>query len=185
MKRIVLAAIAILTLGLSSAAMADPGLIIEKVSAQTRDGGAWQPGQAVVVTFDVRGAAGTFPEKGLAVVMQVQKERTKCLDVPLALIGQDGAAARYAGVFFPFYTAVFDGKVMFGDSASYDFTFQVDEALAPSAISASTDVPAADPQAAAPLAFDQAARVALPAALAALLVALVPLAFLRRRTLAA
>lgn len=180
MKRIVLATIAILTLALTSAASADPGLTIEKVNASTRDGGAWKPGEAVVVTFDVRGG-GAYPEKGLAVVMQVQGERTKCLDVPLALVSQDGGAARYAGIFYPFYGAAFDGKVMFGDSASYDFTFTVDRTLAPTAISPTAALPAADPQAAAPAAFDVAARAALPAAAFALLVALVPLLLRRRR----
>lgn len=183
MKRIVLSTIAVLTLAFSTLASAgQSGLSIERVMAHTRDGGAWQPGQAVVIVFDVRGAAdAAFPEEGLAVVMQVQNERTKCLDVPLRLIDASGGAARYAGVFYPFHEALFGGQVSFGASDGLDFTFQIESAPA-SAVSSTEELPAADPLAAAPLSLGEASRVALPAALVALLLALVPLLGRWRRT---
>ncbi len=174
------ATLALSTLALANIATADStGFSIERVTAYTRDGGAWQPGQAVLLAFDVRGPAGSFPESGLAVVMQVQGERTKCLDVPLRRIDANDGLARYAGAFHPFYAARFDGKVMFGDSAPQDFAFQVDETLAPATLP--RDVPAADPRAAAPPSPAESLSASLPAAfLVALLLLIAPLALLRR-----
>ena len=184
MKRMLLAFTVLSALALANVAAAGTGaLSIEKVTAQTRDGGAWQPGQPVLVVFDVRlGDAASFPDSGLAVVMQAQKERTKCLDVPLRKVSDAGGVARYAGIFYPFYEATFDGLVSFGDGPTQDFTFRIDAAIAPSDVARDANVPSADPLAAAPPSRAENLAAATPVALAVLLLALLPvLPTLRRR----
>lgn len=182
MKRIALvtlAALASLALLLSGTAAAGCSLCVQKVTAETRDGAAWQPGQPVVLVFDVNGQ--DLPERGLAVVMEIDKEKTKCLEVELRRVSGDASSGRYAGIFYPFHEGEFDGKVMFGASAPQDFGFRVDRALAPASVSADAELPSADPLAAAPPSLLDAARASLPAALLALLLALLPVLLLRPR----
>lgn len=179
MKILILATIAALSLASSGAAAAGGNVItVHTVTAQTRDGGAWAAGQPVILTFEVRGSS--FPDTGLAVVMQVRGERTKCLNVPLRKLSDSGATATYAGVFNPFYAAEFGGQVMFGDSTPQDFTLRVDAQLPPSVIPATEEVPAADPRETAPPSLADATSASLPAALAALALLLVPLALRRK-----
>jgi hypothetical protein len=56
-----------------------------------------------------------FPDKALSVVMQTDGERTKCLDVAMKLVSTDGGVATYAGVFYPFRAATYDGRFSIGE----------------------------------------------------------------------
>ena len=186
MKKLVVVAIAVSTLTFSRVAAAGPeGPAVQSVRAHTRDGGAWKPGQPVMLMFEVRGDGALLPQKGLAVVMEIDKEKTKCLDVPLRLLSTAGAAGTYAGIFYPFHEGDFDGKVVFGEGMPQDFAFRVDAALAPAALARDEAIPAADPRAAAAPSLQESVWQALPATLVALLVVLAPLVLRRRRPLAA
>src|SRR5438445_651666 len=149
MKKLVVVAIALSTLAFSRVAAAGPeGPAVQSVTAHTRDGGAWKPGQPVMLMFEVRGDGALLPQKGLAVVMEIDKEKTKCLDVPLRLLSTEGAAGTYAGIFYPFHEGDFDGKVVFADGTPQDFAFRV--AAARTAASASTPLRHAWPSSRAP-----------------------------------
>ena len=116
---------------------------LDGVSVQTPDGQPWSEGKPVTLVVSARrGEPGTeFPTTGLAVIMQTDRERTKCLDVPLKLVSQSGDGAIYAGVFYPFRAAVYSGIVQFGDF-KFDVTVDVN-AVAPSTPLASNDLPVA------------------------------------------
>jgi hypothetical protein len=88
--------------------------------------------------------AAAFPTSGLAVIMQTDRERTKCLDVPLKLVSQSGDGALYAGVFYPFRAAVYSGLVQFGEF-KFDMTVDVNAVSAAKPI-ATNDLPAAAPE---------------------------------------
>ena len=127
MRRILLAfAISLITFASSAApAAAKCPTCLDGISVQTPDGQPWSEGKPVTLVASVRrgepGAA--FPADGLAVIMQTDRERTKCLNVALKLVSQSGDGALYAGVFYPFRAAIYSGIVQFGD---YKFDMTVD-----------------------------------------------------------
>ncbi len=119
---------------------------LDGVSVQTPDGQAWSDGKPVTLVVSARrgdpGAA--FPTTGLAVIMQTDRERTKCLDVPLKLVSQSGDGALYAGVFYPFRAAIYSGLVQFGEF-SFDVTIDVNKIAATTPV-ATNDLPVAAPE---------------------------------------
>src|SRR5438067_6404327 len=136
--------LSLLFMGLSAPrAEADCGLCVDNVSLRDRDGRPWSAGKPVTLVVHVaRHALGTIPPSALAVVMQTDGDRTKCLDVPLKLVSFDGTRGVYAGLFFPFRAARYDGKLSIGDDVS-DVRFNVED-RAPGAAPAG-DLPAAEP----------------------------------------
>ncbi len=159
MRRILLAlAISLI----SSASLAAPAAAkcpacLDGVSVQTPDGQPWSEGKPVTLVASVRrgdpGAA--FPTEGLAVIMQTDRERTKCLNVALKLVSQSGDGALYAGVFYPFRGAIYSGLVQFGDY-KFDMTLDVNT------IAAATDVTAVKPTLVTPTIITQNLPVAAP-----------------------
>lgn len=148
MRRILLASfISLLTLASFAApAAAKCPTCVDGVSVQTPDGQPWSAGKPVTLVVSARrgdpGAA--FPTTGLAVIMQTDRERTKCLDVPLKLVSQSGDGALYAGVFYPFRAAVYSGLVQLGEF-SFDVTVDVSAVTATTPI-ATNDLPVAAPE---------------------------------------
>ena len=114
---------------------------LESVSLQTRDGQPWAAGQPVTLVVRVTSAA-ELPATAQAVVMQTDGDRTKCLGVPLKLVASDASGALYAGLFFPFRPARYDGKLSIGDDL-HDITFDVNEMVAGAAPAG--ELPAAEP----------------------------------------
>jgi len=127
MRRFVIAlAVSALALGLFAfPAAAKCSTCIDGLSLQTPDGQPWSAGKPVTLVVSARrGAPGSeFPTTGLAVVMRTDGDRTKCLDVPLKLVKTGGDSAIYAGVFYPFRAAAYDGKLQLGD---YTFAINFD-----------------------------------------------------------
>jgi hypothetical protein len=119
---------------------------LDGISVQTPDGQPWSDGKPVTLVVSARrGDPGeVFPTSGLAVIMQTDRERTKCLDVPLKLVSQSGDGALYAGVFYPFRAAVYSGIVQFGEF-KFDVTVDVNAVSAARPI-ATNDLPAAAPE---------------------------------------
>jgi hypothetical protein len=119
---------------------------LDGLTVQTPDGQPWSEGKPVTLVVSARrgepGAA--FPTTGLAVIMQTDRERTKCLDVPLKLVSTSGDGALYAGVFYPFRAAVYSGIVQLGDF-KFDVTVDVNAVSATKSI-ATNDLPAAAPE---------------------------------------
>jgi len=156
--------LSLLFMGLSAPrAEADCGLCVDNVSLQTRDGQPWSAGKPVTLVVHVaRHALGTIPPSALAVVMQTDGDRTKCLDVPLKLVSSDGSTGLYAGLFFPFRAARYDGKLSIGDDVS-DVTFDVNQLVAGAAPAG--DLPAAEPidTSAPPVTFVAASQLPLVA----------------------
>ena len=163
MLRIGLALLLILSsVGLAaSTAAADGGLRVDGVTLQTRDGQPWTGGKSVTLVVHVlRSATAALPASGVAVVMQTDGDRTKCLEVPLKLVSSDGSGGLYAGLFFPFRAARYDGKLSIADYVS-DITFDVNKLVAGAAPAG--DLPAAEPidTSAAPLTFLAASALPL------------------------
>jgi len=165
----------------ASTAAADCVNCADNVSLQTRDGQPWSAGKPVTLVVHVtRHAAGTVPASAVAVVMQTDGDRTKCLDVPLKLVSSDGSSGLYAGLFFPFRAARYDGKLSVGDDVS-NITFDVNKVAAGAAPAG--DLPAAEPidTAAAPLTFVSAAQLPLVAGAALAFWTIVGLVFVGRQ----
>ena len=145
MRRILLAfVLSVLTLSSFAApAAAKCPTCLDGVSVQTPDGQPWSEGKPVTLVVSARRGEpdATFPTTALAVIMQTDRERTKCLDVPLKLVTQSGDGALYAGVFYPFRAAIYSGIVQFGDF-KFDITVDVN-AVAASAPVATSDLPVA------------------------------------------
>src|SRR5256885_4899155 len=118
MGRIVLVfALAILGLApLAGSAAADCLVCFDQVTLQTPDRLAWSSGKPVTVVVSTHAAApgAQLPANGVVVVMRTDGDRTKCLEVPLRLVSSDGARGLYAGIYFPFRTAAYDGNHTFG-----------------------------------------------------------------------
>jgi hypothetical protein len=148
MRRIMLAfVISLLALGAFAApAAAKCPTCLDGVSVQTPDGQPWSEGKPVTLVVSARRGDPTaaFPTSGLAVIMQTDRERTKCLDVPLKLVSQSGDGALYAGVFYPFKAAVYSGLVQFGEF-KFDVTIDVNAIAATTPI-ATSDLPVAAPE---------------------------------------
>lgn len=165
-----------------SAAASDCGLCLDTVTLQTRDGQPWTEGKPVTLVVHVANlAAVPLPSSALAVVMQTDGDRTKCLDVPLKLVQGDASGGLYAGLFFPFRAARYDGKFSIGGDVQ-KISFDVKKMAAGAA-------PAGELPAAAPI--DTSARAPspagalLPAAGGLALLALAALGFfVRQRRLA-
>ena len=130
MRRILLAlAISLVSFAsLAAPAAAKCPTCLDGISVQTPDGQVWSEGKPVTLVASVRrgdpGAA--FPADGLAVIMQTDRERTKCLNVALKLVSQSGDGALYAGVFYPFRAAIYSGLVQFGDY-KFDMTLDINQ----------------------------------------------------------
>jgi hypothetical protein len=124
---------------------------LDGISVQTPDGQPWSDGKPVTLVVSARRGdpGGAFPTSGLAVIMQTDRERTKCLDVPLKLVSQSGDGALYAGVFYPFRAAVYSGIVQFGEF-KFDMTVDVNAVAATTPIAttavATSDLPVAVPE---------------------------------------
>jgi len=147
----------------ASTAAADGGLRVDNVSLQTRDGQPWSGGKSVTLVVRVTSSAlGSIPPSGVAVVMQTDGDRTKCLEVPLKLVSTDGSTGLYAGLFFPFRAARYDGKLSIGDYVT-DITFDVNKLVAGAAPAG--DLPAAEPidTSAAPVTFVSSSQLPLVA----------------------
>jgi hypothetical protein len=148
MRRILLAfAISLLSLGAFAApAAAKCPTCLDGISVQTPDGQPWSEGKPVTLVVSARRGDpdAAFPTSGLAVIMQTDRERTKCLDVPLKLVSQSGDGALYAGVFYPFKAAIYSGLVQFGDF-KFDVTIDVNAVAATTPI-ATNDLPVAAPE---------------------------------------
>jgi hypothetical protein len=161
MRRILLAlALSLMTFASFAApAAAKCPTCLDGVSVQTSDGQPWSEGKPVTLVASVRrgdpGAA--FPAEGLAVIMQTDRERTKCLNVALKLVSQSGDGALYAGVFYPFRAAIYSGLVQFGDY-KFDMTLDINTVAAVKA-DVST---AAQPNVATPAIVTQNLPVAAP-----------------------
>lgn len=161
MPRILLAfVISLLTLGSFAApAAAKCPTCLDGISVQTPDGQPWSEGKPVTLVASVRrgdpGAA--FPADGLAVIMQTDRERTKCLNVALKLVSQSGDGALYAGVFYPFRAAIYSGLVQFGDY-KFDMTLDVNTIAATGKVAPT----AAQPTAVTPTIVTQNLPVAVP-----------------------
>ena len=145
MLRIALALLLTLSsLGLTAAAAAaDCAFCVDDVLLQTRDGRPWANGTPVtlVVQFTRHAVGAAVPPSAVAVVMQTDGDRTKCLDVPLKLVSFDGSTGVFAGLFFPFRAARYDGKLSIGDDVS-DVTFNVEQRAA--GAGPAGDLPAAE-----------------------------------------
>ena len=148
MRRILLAfVISALTLAIFAApAAAKCAICLDGMSVQTPDGQPWSDGRPVTLVVSARRGDpdAAFPTTGLAVIMQTDRERTKCLDVPLKLVSQSGDGALYAGVFYPFRAAIYSGLVQFGEF-SFDVTVDVNK-IAATAPLATGDLPVAAPE---------------------------------------
>ncbi len=154
---------------------------VDSVSLQTRDGQPWTAGKPVtLVVAATSGAGAALPQSGVAVVMQTDGDRTKCLEVPLRLVSGDGASGLYAGLFFPFRAARYDGKLAIGDDVS-DLSFDVNKIAA--GVGPAGELPAAEPldTSAPPLSFFASAQLIPLGAAALAFWAVVAIAFLGRR----
>jgi hypothetical protein len=144
MRRLALAlALSALALGMLAApAAAKCPTCLDGVSVQTPDGRPWSDGKPVTLVVSARrGAPGAeFPATGLAVVMRTDGDRTKCLDVPLKLVKTGGDSALYAGVFYPFRAAAYDGKLSLGDY-TFDISFDVRSLVATTPVASTPDLP--------------------------------------------
>src|SRR5438874_5072484 len=126
-----------------SAAAADCGLCLDTVTLQTRDGQRWTAGQPVTLVVHVAAnAAVPLPSTAQAVVMQTDGDRTKCLGVPLKLVQSDASGGLYAGLFFPFRPARYDGALVVGGDVQ-NITFNVNQMVAGAAPAG--ELPAAEP----------------------------------------
>jgi len=126
-----------------SAAAADCRLCLDLVTLQTRDGQPWTAGKPVTLVVHVASkAAVPLPSSAQAVVMQTDGDRTKCLGVPLKLVQGDASGGLYAGLFFPFRPARYDGKLVIAGDIQ-DITFDVNQLMAGAAPAG--ELPAAEP----------------------------------------
>ena len=156
---------------------------LDGVSLQTPDGQPWSTGKPVTLVVSARrGAPGTeFPTTGLAVVMRTDGDRTKCLDVPLKLVKTGGDSALYAGVFYPFRAAAYDGKLSLGDQ-TFDISFDVNKIAATAPVANAQDLPVGSTEEAYGLTLSDAIGIAPMVGLAA--IAWIAIAwFANRRTL--
>jgi hypothetical protein len=144
MRRFLIAlAASALALGLFAApAAAKCPTCFDGLSVQTPDGKPWSDGKPVTLVVSARrGAPGSeFPTTGLAVVMRTDGDRTKCLDVPLKLVKTSGDSATYAGIFYPFRAAAYDGKLQLGDF-TFDINFDVRALVATTPVASAPDLP--------------------------------------------
>ena len=144
MGRIVLVfALAILGLApLAGSAAAGCLVCFDQVTLQTPDRLAWSSGKPVTVVVSTHAAAqgAQLPANGVVVVMRTDGDRTKCLEVPLRLVSSDGDRGLYAGIFYPFRAAAYDGKLSLGDEV-YDINFDVKRLVASAPVAPVASLP--------------------------------------------
>lgn len=106
MWRLVVLASLLLTLALGSVAEAKCWVCIQSVSAEKSDAGT-------ALRFTASGHdASAFPETGTAVVMQVDGNRSKCINVTIRKIDVSGGLATYSGLLTSSYgNSSFTGRV--------------------------------------------------------------------------
>jgi hypothetical protein len=126
------------------ATASDCRFCLDSLVLQTRDGGAWSAGQPLALVVHVGDTtADTLPSGAQIVVMQTDGDRTKCLGVPLKLVSTDASGATYAGVFFPFRAAHYDGVLQVGEDVVQNIAFDVHQVSAGAAPAG--ELPAAEP----------------------------------------
>jgi hypothetical protein len=143
MRRFVLAlaVAALATIFLATPAAACPTCFDARISLQTPDGQPWSDGKPVTVVVSTqRPEATVLPASGVVVVMRTDGDRTKCLEVPLKLVRSDGGGATYAGIFYPFRAAAYDGKLQLGDETT-DISFDVRAMSASAPVAPQADLP--------------------------------------------
>jgi len=144
MGRIVLVfAVTVLGLGPFAASAAAGCLTcFDQLTLQTPDRLAWSDGKPVTVVVSAHASAPSaqLPANGVVVVMRTDGDRTKCLEVPLRLVSSDGDRGLYAGIFYPFRAAAYDGKLSFGDEV-YDINFDVKRLVASSPVAPVRSLP--------------------------------------------
>ena len=123
-------------------AAAECQFCLNAVAVQTRDGQPWRAGQPVTLVVRVAGPGSVLPAEAQVVVMQTDGDRTKCLGVPLKLVQSDASGAIYAGLFYPFHPAHYDGVLVVNDDVQ-SIAFDVSH-MAPGAAPAG-QLPAAEP----------------------------------------
>ena len=142
---LVLACISLVPFG--GTAVAKCATCFDNLSLQTPDGQPWSSGKPVTLVVTAHRAFPTteVSPSGVAVVMHTDGDRTKCLEVPIRLVSTSGDNAVYAGVFYPFRAAAYDGKLSFGSGDIYDISFDV-RTLAPTTpVASAPDLPVAAP----------------------------------------
>src|SRR3989442_13591034 len=144
MGRIVLAfALAVLGLvPLAGSAAAGCLTCFDQITLQTPDRLVWASGKAVRVLVSAHSSApgAQLPASGVVVVMRTDGDRTKCLEVPLRLVSSDGGRGLYAGIFYPFRAAAYDGKLSLGDEV-YDIKFDVNRLVATAPVAPGPSLP--------------------------------------------
>jgi len=143
MWRLITLASLLVTLAIGTAANASPicRICIESVQAERSDAGT-------TLRFIARPADGVaLPETGTAVVMQVDGNRAKCINVVLRRIEQSGGLATYSGVFTAFQGAykTFTGRVDIGGEI-HEFTLPLDGTPGSAQFVAAPQVATAQPQ---------------------------------------
>lgn len=125
MWRVILAASMLLTLALGSLAQASPPpIVVETLTVE-------KEGAGTTLRFTARFAEAfdesAFPPTGTAVVMQVDGNRSKCLNVSLLLTGVEGGVATYVGRFDFVYqgASVMTGRADIGGNI-VDFSSPLD-----------------------------------------------------------
>jgi hypothetical protein len=120
---------------------------LDGISVQTTDGRPWTQGKPIALVVSARrGEPGrAFPETGAAVMMNADGNRTKCITIPLKLVAAQGDSAMYAGLFYPFQLAAYDGKLQLGD-ATFDFAFNIRTLATTTAPARTPDLPSAQPE---------------------------------------
>jgi hypothetical protein len=144
MGRIVLV-FALAALGLAPfAGSAAAGCLVcfDQLTLQTPDRLAWSSGKPVTVVVSAHSSASgaQLPPSGVVVVMRTDGDRTKCLEVPLRLVSSDGDQGLYAGIFYPFRAAAYDGKLSLGDEV-YDINFDVKRLVATAPVAPLASLP--------------------------------------------
>lgn len=120
MWRLITLASLLLTLALGTIAEGKCQVCVESVKAERADGG-------MSLRFTARAVhAPALPETGTAVVMQVDGNRSKCINVALRKVDETGGVATYAGSLTSFYgNSTFTGRVdIAGDI--HEFTAPLD-----------------------------------------------------------
>ncbi|MGH2451553.1 MAG: hypothetical protein ACRDGE_09840 [Candidatus Limnocylindria bacterium] len=127
MWRLVVVASLLLTLALGTAASAKCRICVESV-------GAISSGSSVTLEVVARSMAGDeLPDRGTAVVMQFDGQPSKCLNVTLAKVDEDGGVATYSGTFNGAGTSTYSGRVDIA-GAIYEFTVSVNGAPVPAGL---------------------------------------------------
>lgn len=125
MWRVVIATSMLLTLALGSLAQASPPpIVVETLTVEKEEAGTTM---RFTARFGEAFDESAFPPTGTAVVMQVDGNRSKCLNVGLVKTSVDGGLATYVGKFDFVYqgAAVLTGRADIGGSI-VDFSAPLD-----------------------------------------------------------